>query len=260
MVEKDTGWWKDFYADFRPLFDIIPKKVSNAEARYIIKKLGLKPGKSFLDCPCGIGRIAIPMARKGIRVMGVDITPSFLDELAEKAKKLNLKVDIIRRDMRQIDFNSRFDAAGNVWTSFGYFEEDSDNMLVLQKMYCALKPGGKFILHVINRDWIMANYTPRDWHEFKDPKRPVTVRVLEKRHFDYSKSINYGTWHWISDGKEKTYKVSIRMYSYHELLRMFTAVGFTDIEGYGSIKDEPIARDKQMMFVIGTKPKRGYHV
>ena len=45
------------------------------------------------------------------------------------------------------------------------------------------------------------------------------------------------------------------MYSFHELIAMLESVGFVDIEGYGSLKDEPISRDKQMMFIIGTRPK-----
>ena len=45
------------------------------------------------------------------------------------------------------------------------------------------------------------------------------------------------------------------MYSFHELIAMFESVGFIDIEGYGSVKEEPISREKNMMFVIGTKPR-----
>jgi len=46
------------------------------------------------------------------------------------------------------------------------------------------------------------------------------------------------------------------MYSYHELIAMFKEVGFVDIEGYGSMKDEPISQERRMMFVTGIKPGR----
>jgi len=250
MAKKDSGWWDDFFPSFRPFFGLVSQKETNAHVHYLIKKLNLRPGKKFLDCPCGIGRISLPLAKKGIRVTGVDITRSYLDELSKKAKRRGLKIDVVHADMRRINFDSKFDAGGNLWTSFGFFAEESDNLQVLKKMYRALKPGGKFILHVINRDWIMANYQPRGWQEI------AGVKSIEERYFDYRTSINYGTWHFIKDGEEKSFDVPIRMYSFHELIAMFKSVGFTDIEGYGSIKDEPISRNRQMMFIIGTKPRR----
>lgn len=250
MSKKDSGWWDDFFPAFTPIFGIISQKVTNAHARYVIKKLDLKPGKRFLDCACGIGRIALPLAKKGIRVTGVDITQSYLDELAKKARRSGLKIDLQNCDMRRINFDSMFDAGGNLWTSFGFFEKEADNLLVLKRMYRALKPGGKFMLHVINRDWIMAKYNPTDWFEVKG------VKVMQKRSFDYARSTNRGTWFFLKDGKEEAFDVNIRMYSYHELIGMFESVGFVDIEGYGSVKDEPISRDTGMMFIIGTRPRR----
>ncbi|MDH4221902.1 MAG: class I SAM-dependent methyltransferase [candidate division Zixibacteria bacterium] len=247
---KNTDWWNDFFPTFRSVFYRISKKDTNAQVRYIIKKLNISPGNKFLDCPCGIGRIALPLAGRGIKVTGIDIIPSYLEELGKKAKRQDLMIKLVRNDMRRINFKEEFDAGANLWTSYGYFEKESDNLLVLKKMYQALKPGGKFMLHVINRDWIMANYSPRDWFQAGD------IRVLEKRKFDYATSINHSEWCFLKEGKETSHQVIIRMYSYHELIAMFKSVGFVDINGYGTIKDEPISRDTMMMFIIGTKPRK----
>ena len=249
-MKKDSGWWDGFFPEFRPFFGLVSQKATNAHVRYFIEKLNLKPGKKFLDCPCGIGRVGLPLAQKGIKVTGVDITQSYLHEFGAKVKRKGLKVDLLRADMRRINFDSKFDAAGNLWTSFGYFEKESDNLLTLKKMYRALKPGGKFMLHVINRDWIMANYQSHGWQEVGG------VKSMEERHFDYRTSINHGTWYIIKDGKEKMFEVPIRMYSFHEMIAMFEKVGFVDIDGYGSTKDDPITMERMMMFIIGTKPRR----
>jgi len=249
MTSKDTGWWTGFFNCWRPGFEMVSKKETNDQTRYIVKKLGLKPGKKFLDCPCGIGRISIPLAKKGVRITGVDITKSFLDELARKSKRMNLKIDLMHSDMRRINYDRQFDAAGNLWTSFGYFEKESDNLLVLKKIYKALKPGGKFVLDVINRDWIIVNFNSRGWYTFGN------IKVFEERKFDYGTSINKSIWYFIKEGNETAFETKIRMYSYHELRAMFEKVGFVNIEGYSSIKDEPIDRTSRMMFVFGTKPK-----
>jgi SAM-dependent methyltransferase len=248
-VDRSEEWWHEFYPLFHPLFGLIPQRTTQAEVRHFIKKLGLKKGMSFLDCPCGIGRVSIPMAELGIRVTGVDIVPSFLDELREKAGKKNLTIPTYHNDMRRVNFKNEFDAAGNLWTSFGFFS-DADNLLVIKKMYQALKPGGKFLLHVINRDWLLRHYQPNDWHETGD------IRSLESRKFDFETSINRSVFTQIRDGEERQVRSDIRMYSYHELHAMFRKVGFVDIEGYGTMKSEPINLDSRMIFILGTKPKR----
>ena len=249
-MNQKNEWWHDFYPLFHPLFGLIPKQKTMAEVRYIITKLGLRSGKSFLDCPCGIGRISLPMAKKGIRVTGVDIIPSFLDELNQKARRMNVSIRTFHNDMRRIDFKDEFDAASSLGTSFGIFDKESDNLLTLKKMFQALKPGGKFVLHVINRDWILASYRANDWHEVGG------FKTLESRHFDFATSINHSVFTQLKDGEEKRVRNELRMYSYHELLAMFRKVGFVDIEGYGSTKEEPISLQQRMMFVIGTKPGR----
>jgi hypothetical protein len=162
---------------------------------------------------------------------------------------MGLQVDLHRADMRRINFDSEFDAAGNLWTSFGYFQKESDNLLTLKKMYRALKPGGRFMLHLMNRDWFIARCESAELFEVKG------TLIGQVRKFDYEKSAINSIWYIIKDGKRQTFPMFLRLYSFHELIDMFESTGFVDIEGYGSIKDEPVSRDRGMMFIIGTKPK-----
>ena len=247
-MTKDADWWTGFFPEFRPVFSQIPAKQSNTLARFVVRKLDLKPGRSFLDCPCGIGRISLPLARMGIRVTGVDITPLFLQELETKARRRGLKIEAVEADMRRIAFDRRFDAAGSLWTSFGYFENEADNRLTLKRMFQALRPGGKFLLHLINRDWVMANFSDNGWFEVGG------IKVLEKRSFDYAASISRDTWYFVRNGREVAREMMLRIYSLHELLAMFRAIGFVDLEWYGSIKEEPVSRNSRMMYIIGTRP------
>lgn len=249
MPAKDAGWWDDFFPAFRPVFDIVSRKVTGSHVRYVIKKLNLKKGRSFLDSACGIGRIGLPLAKRGIRVTGIDVTQSYLDEFDAKARRMGLKVNLHRVDMRRINFDSQFDAAGNLWTSFGYFDRESDNLLTLKKTYRALKPGGRFMLHLMNRDWFITKCESAELFEVKG------TLIGQVRKFDYEKSVINSIWYVIENEKKKTFPMSLRLYSYHELIDMFQSVGFVDIEGYGSVKDEPITRDRGMMFVIGRKPR-----
>ena len=250
MNKAASEWWHEFFPAFRPLFGVVSQKSTNAQVRYIIRKMNLKPGRKFLDCPCGIGRIALPLARKGVRVTGVDITPSYLEELESRAKRAGLKIKCLHRDMRRIDFKEQFDAVANLWTSFGFFEKESENLLVLKKAFQALKPGGKFVLHLINRDWVIANYRSRGWFDCGG------IRVLENNEFDFTRSVSNADWHMIKDGQENVYKTNIRMYSCHELVGMFARAGFVNIEPSGGTSDEPVDLKARMMFIFGTRPRR----
>ncbi len=243
-----TDWWNEFFAEFRPFFAKISAKVTNAEIKFYINKLNLKLGQTFLDCPIGIGRIAIPLAKKGIIITGVDIMPSYLGELAEKSNKAKLPIKLFHQDMRKIVFENEFDVVGNLWTSFGYFEKDADNLLVLKKLYKALKPGGKFVIQLINRDWIMKNFVSNNWEEV------AGVKILESRVFNYENSSCVTDYAFIKDGEEKTLTSYIRMYSYHELKQMLEIVGFVNIDGYGSVTEEPINRNNREMFIFADKP------
>ena len=247
MARQKSDWWFDFFPAFRPVLGNIAKKTTNSEVNYIIRKLGLKAGMKFLDCPCGIGRISIPLAKIGIRVTGVDIMGDYLDEVAVKAEKLKIPISLFEGDMRKVEFDSAFDAVGNIMTSFGYFARESDNFLVIKKMYNALKPGGFALIHTINRDWIIKNFVIHDWIDVGN------VKVLQSHEIDYKSSILISRWRFIKDNSDREFEIRLRIYSFHELYDMMTMAGFKNIQGFGSTNDDPIGSNHRMMFVIGEK-------
>lgn len=247
-MARQINWWEGFFDDFRPILGRITQQESNKEAHYIFHKLQLKKGMKFLDCPCGFGRVSLPLAKMGIKITGVDITQSYLDEFSIKAQKSGIKVELLKQDMRRISFKNQFHAAANLLTSFGYFESESQNLLVLKKIFEALLPGGKFILTLINRDWIILNFVPNNWEVIAE------VRLLQSRSFDYSRSIMHDEWRFQKDGVEKVYKTTLRLYSFHELRAMLERVGFVDIEGFGSHDNKPTGRTNRNIYIIAKKP------
>ncbi len=247
-MTKQPNWWETFFDDFRPIFARFSRADTNAEARFIARKLGLKRGSRFLDFPCGYGRISLPLAKMGVKVTGVDITQSYLDEFARNAKKAGVRVDLLRADMRRISYRNQFDAATNWSTSIGYFGSDAQDLLVFKRVFAALKPGGRFLLGAINRDWIIKEFTPSNVDEIGG------VTLLQTRWFDYSRSVMHDKWRIQKDGVEKVHETVLRLYSFHELKSMFERAGFIDVEGLGSFTDEPTGRRNRHMYVLGRKP------
>jgi cyclopropane fatty-acyl-phospholipid synthase-like methyltransferase len=111
------------------------------EAGFLAEYLQLQPGATVLDVPCGNGRHAVELARRGMKMTGVDISAGFLEEARRNAPE----VEWVQGDMRSLPWNSRFDAAYCWGNSFGYFDHDNCQRF-LDAIAAALKPGGRFIL------------------------------------------------------------------------------------------------------------------
>ena len=167
-MKKHTEWFENenFWLNYGPImFD----SQHWAEARGIaqrctdIAKLGR--GDSVLDVCCGPGRISVELALCGMEVTGVDITQPFLDAAAETAEDENVSLTLINADMRKFSSRKKFDAAVNIYNSFGYCDSVSDDTLILKKVAAALKKGGTFILECISRETAVKYFTEGEWFE-----------------------------------------------------------------------------------------------
>ena len=118
---------------------------SEADAELIVRLLSLKPGMRVLDVPCGEGRIAGRLARRGCQVLGVDASERFL----ERAREQWPEVTFLLGDVRDLAFDSEFDAVLNWFTSFGYFDRRT-NDAVLRSFARALRAGGQLLLELHN--------------------------------------------------------------------------------------------------------------
>lgn len=105
------------------------------------------PGCRVLDLACGRGRHAILLAEKGYDVTGTDLSPQNI-RLASRHEKSNLSFYV--HDMRDLFRINYFDIVLNLFTSFGYFEKESDDRKAIGSAAKALKKGGTFVLDFLN--------------------------------------------------------------------------------------------------------------
>lgn len=135
---------------------------TDQEVGFIKKVLDLPADSALLDLYCGYGRHAIELAKMGFQVTGVDANQAFLDIAAQKAMEEKVPVSFRLRDMRELDYSGQFDAVINMFAAFGYFT-DEENAGVLQGVARALKPGGLFLIDLLNREWMVRNNLNRYW-------------------------------------------------------------------------------------------------
>lgn len=121
----------------------------------IFRKHGVK---SVLDVACGIGRHAIPLAKRGYDVVGIDYSRYQLKKARACAKREGVAVRFVLQDANEFSFPGRFDAAICMWTTLG--EEPLRYRKVMRNVVSSLKPGGIFVID--NRSW---EYIPKGRQE-----------------------------------------------------------------------------------------------
>lgn len=146
--------------------------------------------------------------------------------------------------MRDLSFGNEFDGIINLFTSFGYLETEEDNFNVLMGVYQSLKPGGKFLIDVINKNWVLENYRKRDWRKVDD------LIVLVERSFNEKTNINTVRFIYIDTKNCKSFSAEqrIRLYSLPELEELFHRIGFKIVGRYGKMNGEEF-HDKSMRIV-----------
>jgi SAM-dependent methyltransferase len=154
----------DYLTIYRPQ---LSAERTSAEADFLERALGLAPGAELLDLACGFGRHTIEMARRGYRMTGVDFNPRYLAIAAEEARAAGVEARWVEADMRALGFDDAFDGAYSYFTSFGYFS-DAENEQVVERVARAIRPGGWFVLDVVNRDRILTHPQQRIWNQQSD--------------------------------------------------------------------------------------------
>lgn len=218
------------------------------EVNFIENVLKLKKGDHVLDIACGHGRHSIELASRGYKIVGQDINKLFLDVMQEKAKKVGVKVILVRADMRKIPFKDKFDAVINMFISFGYLENDTEDQQVLNSISKSLKKGGLFFMDFLNKEQIMKNYQSKDWFEAGDGSK-----VLLERKYDYITGKNYEYRIRINKGKTEEACSIIRMYDVSEIAVMFNKAGLELIDLYGSYKGDVLTIDSKQAILIARK-------
>lgn len=251
-MDVRPDWYDGFFED-----DWLDEIALNADAEwtdrqtnFLVEKLQLEAGQRVLDLACGHGRVALPLAERGFQVTGVDLSPRSLELARAAADAKGLDVAFVESDMREIDFDGVFDAAYNVYTSFGYFEDDAENQRVLAAVARALRPGGRFLIDTINPCGLAARYRERMW----DPLESGGW-FLQEHEFDILRGRNRAVWTFLrEDGARSELAHSVRAYAPWELARMLEAAGLNVVEGWGDFEGTELKLESRRTILHADKP------
>jgi SAM-dependent methyltransferase len=214
---SENPWYTTYFGeDYSSMYDVLPPERTVWEVQSVVKRLALPPGSSILDLCCGHGRHTIPLAKRGYQVTGQDLSEVLLRQAQAEAETQGVRIRWIPSDMRNIAFENEFDAVINLYSSFGYLENEDEDRKVLQQVQQALKPGGLFLLETIHREALLRYYTPHEIRRLADG-----LIVLEERNFDLLNSRSNAQLTLLhADGRRTAYRHSVRVYTLTELVQM----------------------------------------
>jgi len=261
-----SHWTEDLFVNHPELFvKGLEERVSIAgdEVDLFLKYIGeegFKP-RRILDLNCGMGRHSIELGKRGISVLGTDLSPYYV-QIANRLAKSQQVADKVRfkvADMRRIGAvlaREKFDGIINLFTSFGFYD-DKTNADILRQCCSLVRPKGFFALEIMNRDWIVRNFQPHGFSRYEN------LIKLEDRTFDAKTSRIRSTWTYLvkKDDKnfvlEKEVTIDHRLWSLHELIDIFEKTGWkfkAVYPGLGRQQGDLPLTEVQRLFFIATKP------
>lgn len=241
----DDAFWRDLYPC------MFPEKRFADTPEQIEKVLAVaKPhGKAALDLCCGPGRCSIALAKKGFTVTGVDRTGFLLDKARAKARAAKVKIEWVQMDMRDFVRPDSFDLALSMFTSFGYFDDKTQDTAVLRNIFASLCPAGAFLIDVTGKERLAKIFQPTKSSVLSDG----TILVERQEIFDDWTRIR-NEWILLRKGRAKSFKFQHTVYSGQEMRDKLEEVGFVDVRLYGNLGGDEYGPDAQRLIAVARKP------
>jgi len=242
-------WYRDFFRGVALEFwrDAIPADQTQREAEFLERTLRLVPGARVLDVPCGAGRLALPLAARGARVTGVDLSAEALDDARRHAAAAGLDLEWRHADMRAIDAEAAFDAAFCFGNSFGYLDREGTQAF-LQAVARALRPGARFALDTA----MSAESLLPDLQE-RQEARIADFQLVEENRYHVAESCLETTYTFTRRGERHARTALHWIYTVGEIGAFAAAAGLRVDGLYRSLGEEPFALGAPLLLLVATR-------
>ena len=226
MTNNKSEWYLDWFNS--PFYHLLYKERDSSEATYfmnnLINKLQIDKNSSILDLACGRGRYSLYLSNIGHKVTGIDISK---ENISEAKKNESDKLNYILHDMRY-PLNQKFDLILNLFTSFGYYEKDADNLSVIKSIKSNLETDGQAVIDFFNIDYILDNLVEKEEKNI-DKTKFIIHRYLENDLLVKDISI-------LLNNKSYKFQEKVKTYRMDDFLAMFKNCNLKLKEIYGDYK------------------------
>lgn len=259
----ESQWTEELFVKHADLYQVLLEGMfSRAEEETrglarVLEARGVAAGAAVLDLNCGIGRHAVHLAKLGYRVVGVDISARFIDRARELAVEHSVAdaSEFLVADARRVAealSGYTFDAVISMFTSLGYYDEETDSS-ILRQCLSLTRAGGIFVLETGFRDSISRNFQPFGVIRVRD------LLFLQERQFNLETSRSEAVWTFL----EKTGEVyrlraeihlSHRFYGLHELISLFKRAGWHYLAAYRDFELREPSLDGNRLILLCQAP------
>ena len=226
MIKDETTWYASWFDT--PFYHILYKDRDNTEAESFMHTLtnylNIPEGGKILDLACGKGRHAIYLNSIGYDVTGVDLSENSI-EFAKQFENETLHFDV--HDMCK-PYKQQFDAVFNLFTSFGYFDKEEDNLNTIKAIKEDLNAYGFGVIDFMNTEYIIDNLVP------EETKTVDGIEFKLKRYVDNGyilKDIDF-----THDGVDYSYQERVRAFTLDDFKTMFEQAGVYLLDIFGDYK------------------------
>jgi SAM-dependent methyltransferase len=225
---KTKDWFTDWFNT--PYYHILYKNRNDADAQLFMRNitalLALPKTTHILDLPCGKGRHSVFLNSLGYKVTGGDLAENSI-KIAKQFENDSLKFEV--HDMRKV-INNQYDAIFNLFTSFGYFKDDKEDILILQNIKDGLKNGGYFVFDFLNADKVKLNLVKEE------------VKIVDHITFNIKREITNGfiikNISFFADNEQHSYTERVKYLDLEKMELFFKEVGFTVTNVFGNYRLE----------------------
>ena len=238
---KGKDWFKDWFNT--SYYHILYKERNDSDAQLFTKNitefLSIPKSNHILDLPCGKGRHSVFLNSLGYNVTGADLAENSIKH-AKKIKNETLNFEV--HDMRK-SIKNKYNAIFNLFTSFGYFEDDKEDILILENIKNGLKKDGFFVFDFLNADKVKANLVAKE------------TKVVDNISFKITREIKNGfilkNISFFADGKQHQYTERVKYLDKEKMKLYFEKVGFTitNIFGDYNLSDFNIQNSNRLILV-----------
>jgi SAM-dependent methyltransferase len=246
--ERATQQPRQFEASLHPQ----PAAQVQAQVGAVERYISLEPRSRVLDISCGSGRQTLELARRGYRVLGIDSQEGPLAAARAAAREERLNVHFLHTDIRQISYRGEFDAVVNLQPSIVYLPNDRDHLRVLEGTRKGLKAGGRLLLDMLNKEWLMRHFEPSHGTAAESAGGSST---LDRLSFDLETGrLNDRRTIVGPDGGRMPAVMSLRVYTLTEVKTLLDRAGLVFLKAWGGYEGEPYGLDSPRMVVLAQRP------
>lgn len=239
----DANWYKNWFGnEYLTIYAHRDEWEAQKLLKLIQNHIHLDKSIKIVDLCCGQGRHALLLAEQGFEVYGIDLSRTLL-EIAKYKKDPGQKAFFIQADMRYLPMFRSFDLLLNLFTSFGYFETDKQNIAVFEQFSQVLRNQGNFVFDYFHAGHVSDNLIPFQSEKFGN------VLVEQERHIENSrvqKKI------MIEKGNNRSvFYESVKMYEPDQIISMMENSHLRIDHVFGDYAGNPLCGGSPRMIVIG---------